>query len=67
MNFDISMRSITDNQEFPKKKIGHFPGVLRWQGMERAAANLNGDEPGSSGYSQRDIFGNSPFPKPTIA
>jgi hypothetical protein len=52
VNFDISMKTTTDDQQFPKKKIGHFPDVLRWQGMEKAAANLNGHETGNGRYSQ---------------
>jgi hypothetical protein len=43
-----------DDQQFPKKKIGHFPDVLRWQGMEKAAANLNRHETGNGRYSQGD-------------
>jgi hypothetical protein len=52
VNFDIGMRIITDNQQFPKKRIGHFSTPLKWQGMEKAAANLNGDETGNGRYSQ---------------
>jgi hypothetical protein len=52
VDFGISMRITTDNQQFPKKKIGHFPDVLRWQEMEKAAANLNGHETGNARYSQ---------------
>ena len=52
MNFDIGMKTTTDDQQFPKKKIGHFSAVLRWRGMEKAAANLNGHETGSGRYGQ---------------
>ena len=52
VNFDIGMRIITDNQQFPKKRIGHFSTPLKWQGMEKAAANLNGDASGNGRYSQ---------------
>ncbi len=52
VNFDISKRIITDDQQFPKKRIGHFSTSLKWQGMEKAAANLNGDETGNGKYSQ---------------
>jgi hypothetical protein len=52
VNFNNSTRITTDNQKFPKKRIGHFSTPLKWQGMEKAAANLNGDESGNGRYSQ---------------
>jgi len=67
IDFDANTKITINNQRSPEiKKQGHFLALMRSQGMEKSYIEPNEHETENSEYSQRNIYGSSPFLAPII-
>jgi hypothetical protein len=66
VDFDISLKTTIDNQQIPMMKNQALSTLSMCQGMKKCYGEPNGHEAGYGGYSQGNIYGNSPFHDPTL-